>query len=147
MSKTTSYAMYPHSVIGFGFAIGGFKLFAHLEAKAFKIKLCVHTSCGVALPDTQGVSSGRFLRAREGCSSNAAACCERRACPQMLLHASLIRVQKQHLLVGKLGIHVASHPPKNCHPTGGKKVAAGRPRNKPSELWGPKNGVRLSARF
>ena len=65
MSKTTSYAMYPHSVIGFGFAIHGFKLFAHLEAKAFKTKLCVHTSCGVALPDTQGVSSGRFLRARE----------------------------------------------------------------------------------
>ena len=65
MSKTTSYAMYPHSVIGFGFAIDGFKLFAHLEAKAFKTKLCVHTSCGVALPDTQGVSSGRFLRARE----------------------------------------------------------------------------------
>ena len=65
MSKTTSYAMYPHSVIGFGFAIDGFKLFAHLEAKAFKTKLCVHTSCGVALPDTQGVSSGQFLRARE----------------------------------------------------------------------------------
>ena len=65
MSKTTSYAMYPHSVTGFGFAIGGFKLFAHLEAKAFKTKLCVHTSCGVALPDTQGVSPGRFLRAGE----------------------------------------------------------------------------------
>ena len=45
MSKTTSYAMYPHSVIGFGCAIDGFKLFAHLEAKAFKTKLCVHTSC------------------------------------------------------------------------------------------------------
>ena len=65
MSKTSLYTMYPHSVIGFGFAIDGFKLFANLEAKAFKTKLCVHTSCGVALPDTQGVSPGRFLRARE----------------------------------------------------------------------------------
>ena len=65
MSKTTSYAMYPHSVIGFGFAIDGFQLFAHLEAKAFKTKLCVHTSCGVALPDAQGVSPGRVLTARE----------------------------------------------------------------------------------
>ena len=65
MSKTTSYAMYPHSVIGFGFAIDGFKLFAHLEAKAFKTKLCVHTSCDVALPNTQSVNPRRFLRARE----------------------------------------------------------------------------------
>ena len=54
-----------YRVIGFGFAIDGSKLFANLEAKAFKTKLCVHTSCGVALPDTQGVSPGRFLRARE----------------------------------------------------------------------------------
>ena len=65
MSKMTSHAMYPHSVIGFGFAIAGFKLFAHLEAKAFKTKLCVHTSCDVALPNTQSVSPRRFLRARE----------------------------------------------------------------------------------
>ena len=82
MSKTTSYAMYPHSVIGFGFAIDGFKLFAHLEAKAFKTKLCVHTSCGVALPNTQSVNPRRFLRAREigrARSSNAAACCGRSA--------------------------------------------------------------------
>ena len=54
-----------YSVIGSGFAIYGFQLFAHLEAKAFKTKLCAHTSCGVALPDTQGVSPGRFLTPRE----------------------------------------------------------------------------------
>ena len=60
MSKTGSYTMYPHSVIGFGFGMDGFN--AHVEAKAFKATLCVHTS---ALPDTQGVSSGRFLRAWE----------------------------------------------------------------------------------
>ena len=65
MSKTTSHAMYPHSVIGFGFAIDGFKLFAHLEAKAFKTKRCVHISCDVALPNTQSVNPRRFLRARE----------------------------------------------------------------------------------
>ena len=65
MPKTSLYTMYPHSVIGFGFAINGFKLFAHLEAKAFKTKLCVHTSCGVALPDTEGVSPGWFLSAGE----------------------------------------------------------------------------------
>ena len=65
MPKTSLYTMYPHSVIGFGFGINGFKLFAHLEAKAFKTKLCVHTSCGVALPDTEGVSPGWFLRAGE----------------------------------------------------------------------------------
>ena len=57
--------MYPHSVIGFGFAIDGFQRFAHLEATAFKTKLCAHTSCGAALPDTQGVGPGRFLTARE----------------------------------------------------------------------------------
>ena len=65
MSKTTSYTMYPHSVIGFGFAIDGFQRFAHLEATAFKTKLCAHTSCGASLPDTQGVGPGRFLTARE----------------------------------------------------------------------------------
>ena len=54
-----------HSVIGFGFAIAGFKLFAHLEAKVFKTKLCVHTSCDVALPNRQSVSPRRVLRARE----------------------------------------------------------------------------------
>ena len=145
MSKTTSYAMYPHSVIGFGFAIDGFKLFAHLEAKAFKTKLCMHTSCGVALPDTQGVSSGRFLRAERLFMKSCNRLWTDHACLRMLLHASLIPVQKQHLLVCKLGIHVASRPPENCHPTGGKKVAASWPWNKPSESWGPKNGVRISA--
>ena len=144
MSKTTSYTMYPQSVIGFGFAIDGCKLFAHLEAKAFKTKLCVHTSCGVALPDTQSVSSepGKLERLFIKCCS---LLWTDRACLQMLLHASLIRLQKQHLLACKLGIHVASHPPENCHLTGGKKVAASWPRNKPSKFWGPKNGVRLSA--
>ena len=140
MSKTTSYAMYPHSVIGFGFAIDGF-----LEAKAFKTKLCVHTSCGQIqeLSAQVGFSEpGKLERLFIKCCS---LLWTDRACPQMLLHASLIRVQKQHLLFCKLGIHVASHPPENCHPTAGKKVAAGRPRSKPSELWGPKNGVRLSA--
>ena len=64
-----------------------------------------------------------------------------RACPRMLLHASLIRVQKQHLLVCKLGIHVASHPPDNCHPTGGKKVAASWPREQTKRvLWTQKRG-------
>ena len=145
MSKTTSYAMYPHSVIGFGWAIDGFKLFAHLEAKAFKTKLCVHKSCYKIqeLSAQVGFSEpGKLERL-------VIKCCRLlstdRACPQMLLHASLIRVQKQQLLVCKLGIPVASHPPENCHPTGGKKVAASWPRNKPSEFWGPKKGVRLSA--
>ena len=64
-----------------------------------------------------------------------------RACHQMLLHASLIRIQKQHLLVCKLGIHVASHPPDNCHPTGGKKVAASWPREQTKRvLWTQKRG-------
>ena len=93
MPKTSLYAMYPHSVIGFGFGINGFKLFAYLEAKAFKTKLCVHTSCGVALSDTQGVRPGRFLRAGE-IERLFIKCCSLlwtdRACPQMLLHASLI---------------------------------------------------------
>ena len=82
--------MYPHSVIGFGFAIRGFKLFAHMEAKAFKTKLCVHPSCGVALPKRKvsaqvgfsepGKLDGPFIK-----------CCSllwtERACHQMLLHA------------------------------------------------------------
>ena len=64
-----------------------------------------------------------------------------RACHQMLLHASLIRSQKQHLIVCKLGIHVASHPPDNCHPTGGKKVAASWPRDQTKRvLWTQKRG-------
>ena len=93
MPKTSLYTMYPHSVIGFGFAINGFKLFAHLEAKAFKTKLCVYTSCGVALPDTQGVSPvgfsepGKLKRLFIKCCS---LLWTDRACPQMLLHASLI---------------------------------------------------------
>ena len=144
MSKTTSYAMYPHSVIGFGFAIDGFKLFAHLEAKAFKTKLCMHTSCGVALPDTQGVSSGRFLRAERLFMKSCNRLWTDHACLRMLLHASLIPVQKQHLLVCKLGIHVASRPPGSCRLTGRKlRLQQAGPRNKTKRVLGPKNGVRL----
>ena len=64
-----------------------------------------------------------------------------RACPRMLLHASLIRIQKQHLLFCKLGIHVASHSPENCHTTGGKKgcskLAPGQTKR---GLWTQKRG-------
>ena len=87
--------MYPHSVIGFGFAIDGFKLlFAHLEAKAFKTKLCVHTSCGQIqeLSAQVGFSEpGKLERLFIKCCS---LLWTDRACPQMLLHASLICVQK-----------------------------------------------------
>ena len=63
------------------------------------------------------------------------------ACRQMLLHASLIRIQKQHLLVCKLGIHVASHPPENCHPTWGKKGCSKlAPGTNQASFVGPKTG-------
>ena len=50
-------------VMGFGFAMDGFNLLAPLEAKGFETKLCMRATCGIALPDRQGLSSG--LRARE----------------------------------------------------------------------------------
>ena len=117
-----------------------FKLFAQVEAKAFKAKLCVHTS---ALPDTQGVSSGRFKPGKldglfiKCCSLLWTDC----ACHHMLSHASLIHIQKQHLLVCKLGIHTASHLPETCQVTGRKKVASSWPQeqNKAS-FGGPKTG-------
>ena len=148
MSKTTSYAMYPHSVIGFGFAIHGFKLFAHLEAKAFKTKLCVHTSCGVALPDTQGVSSGRFLRAREigkAVHEILQSVVDGPRLPSNALARESHPCSKTTPPCLQTWHPRSSRPPENCHPTGGKKVAASWPWNKPSESWGPKNGVRISA--
>ena len=140
MSKTTSYAMYPHSVIGFGFAIDGFKLFAHLEAKAFKTKLCVHTSCGVALPDTQGVSSGRFLRAERLFMKSCNRLWTDHACLRMLLHASLIPVQKQHLLVCKLGIHVRAVRQKTVTRQGEKRLQQAGPGTNLASLGGLKTG-------
>ena len=133
--------MYIHiySVIGLGFGMDGFKLFAHVEAKAFKAKLCVHTS---ALPDTQGVSSGRFQPGKldglfiKCCSLLWTDC----TCHHMLSHASLNHIQKRHLLVCKLGIHIASHPPESCQLTGKKGCIQLAPGTKQSEFWGPKNG-------
>ena len=149
MSKTTSYAMYPHSVIGFGFAIDGFKLFAHLEAKAFKTKLCVHTSCGVALPDTQGVSPGRFLTARE----------IGKAVHQMLQLVVDGPGLPSKALARESHPHSKTTPPclqtwqprsepsarKLSPDMGTKRLQQAGPGNKPSEFCGPKNGVRLSA--
>ena len=132
--------MYIYSVIGFGFGMDGFKLFAYVEAKAFKAKLCVHTS---ALPDTQGVSSGRFQPGKldglfiKCCSLLWTDC----TFHHMLSHASLIHIQKRHLLVCKLGIHIASHPPESCQLTGRKKVASSWPQDQNKASFGdPKTG-------
>ena len=147
MSKTTSYAMYPHSVTGFGFAIGGFKLFAHLEAKAFKTKLCVHTSCGVALPNTQSVSPRRFLRARE----------IGRAVHQMLQLVVDGACLPSNVFHAKFPLRSKTTPPclQTWHPRSepsARKLSPDRakirlqqagPRNKTKRVLGPKNGVRL----
>ena len=68
----------------------------------------------------------------KGRSSNAAACCGRSAlaikCSCML---NFLPVQKQHLLVCKLGIHVASHPARKLSPDRAKiRLQQAGPRKK-----------------
>ena len=96
MSKTTSYAMYPHSVIGFGFAIDGFKLLPTWKQRRSKQSfVCIHhvaSLCQMHEVSAQvGFSQpGKLERLFIKCCS---LLWTDRASHQMLLHASLIRIK------------------------------------------------------
>ena len=99
-------------------------------------------------PDTRAVSSGRFLRARE----------IGKAVHQMLQPVvdgprlpSNALARESHLRSKTTAPclqtwHPRSEPSaRKLSPDRGKKGCSKLARNKPSEFWGPKNGVRLSA--